>query len=74
MVVETSERASRSWTVRMSTPASSRWVAQTLNPILRPFLVFPPCFSFAALVRRISRTSSFSVTSHFAGSGSRLPA
>lgn len=47
---------------------------QARNPIRRPPVLRPECFSFAALVRRISRTSSFSVTIHLAGSGSRLPA
>lgn len=41
---------------------------QAVNPILRPLPAFPPCFSFAALIRRISRISIFSVTSHYAGS------
>jgi hypothetical protein len=49
-------------------------ILQAVNSILRLPPRRPECFSFAALARLISRSSISSVTSHFAGSGSRLPA
>lgn len=43
---------------------------QARNPIRRPPVLRPKCFSFAASARLIYRSSNFSLTSHFSGSGS----